>query len=197
MVVVIRRRDPKLRLLIPWVAVVYVLCAITKSRVLRYMLPAYPAFAILAAIGLLWLIPERYVRNGLRVLMPVLAIFVLVVAIRPPVNWHAAETRPIALASTRATAPNEMITFYDDGAPRFDEMNQLLWYGDRYFVAVLEPGKLPEALQKPQTRVFIVDANAFSADVDHRFPNEIIARAGHLVCFRLLKPQESARSEAR
>jgi 4-amino-4-deoxy-L-arabinose transferase-like glycosyltransferase len=196
MVAVIRRRDPKLRLLIPWVAVVYVLCAITKSRVLRYMLPAYPAFAILATIGLLWMIPERYVRNGLRVLTPVLAILVLWIAIRPPVNLHAAETRPIALASTRATEPNEMITFYDDGAPRFDEMNQLLWYGDRYFVAVLKPGKLPEALQRPQTRVFIVDANAFSTDVDHRFPAEIIAREGHLVCFRLLKPQESARSEA-
>ncbi len=197
MVVVIRRRDRKLRLLVLWVAAVYVLCAITKSRVLRYMLPAYPAFAILSAIGLMWLVPERYLRNGLRVLTPLLAIFVLFIAIRPPINWHATETRPIALASTRATPPNERITFYDDGAPRFDEMNQLLWYGDRYFVAVLEPGKLPGALQNPQTRVFIVDAKAFGADVEGRFPTEIIARAGHLVCFRLLKPQESARSEGR
>jgi 4-amino-4-deoxy-L-arabinose transferase-like glycosyltransferase len=197
MVLVIRRRDPKLRLLIFWIAVVYVLCAITKSRVLRYMLPAYPAFAILSAMGLSWLLPERYLRNGLRVLTPVLAIGVIAIAIRPPVNLHATETRPIALASTRATAPNEMITFYDDGAPRFDELNQLLWYGDRYFVAILEPGKLPEALQKPRTRVFIVDANAFRADVDTRVPNEIIAHAGHLVCFRLIKPQESARSQNR
>jgi 4-amino-4-deoxy-L-arabinose transferase-like glycosyltransferase len=197
MVLVIRRRDPKLRLLILWIAVVYVLCAITKSRVLRYMLPAYPAFAILSAIGLLWLAPERYVRNALRVLIPVLAISVLLIAIRPPVNWHATETRPIALASTRATAPNELITFYDDGAPRFDELNQLLWYGDRYFVALLEPGKLAEALQKPQTRVFIVDANAFRAQVDGHIPNEIVARAGRLVCFKLVKPQESARSEDR
>jgi hypothetical protein len=196
-VVVIRRRDRKLRLLILWIAVVYVLCAITKSRVLRYMLPTYPAFAILAAIGLVWLVPGRYLRNGLRGLTPVLAILVLFVAIRPPVNWHAADTREIALASTRATAPNERITFYDDGAPRCDELNELLWYGDRYFVAVLEPGKLPDALERPQTRVFIVDANAFGADVDARFPNEIIARAGHLVCFRLLKTQESARLEAR
>ncbi len=70
MVFVIRKKDRKLRILILWVAVVYVLCAITKSRVLRYMLPAYPAFAILSAIGLLWLLPERYVRNGLRVLTP-------------------------------------------------------------------------------------------------------------------------------
>ena len=104
------------------------------------MLPAYPAFAILSAIGLLSLLPERYLRNGLRVLTPVLAIGVLVIAIRPPVNLHAIDTRPIALASTAATVPGELITFYDDGAPRFDEMNELLWYGDRYFVPVLGPG---------------------------------------------------------
>jgi 4-amino-4-deoxy-L-arabinose transferase-like glycosyltransferase len=186
-ILVIRRRDRKLRLLILWIAVVYVLCAITKSRVLRYMLPAYPAFAILSAIGLSWWVPERYLRNGLRVLTPVLAVVVLAVAIRPPVNWHAAETRPIALASTRATAPGELITFYDDGARRIDELNQLLWYGDRYIVAVLEPGKLPEALRNPRSCVFIVDSNAFRADVDSRVPNEIIARAGHLVCFRLTR----------
>jgi 4-amino-4-deoxy-L-arabinose transferase-like glycosyltransferase len=199
-VLVIRRRDPKLRLLILWIAVVYVLCAITRSRVLRYMLPAYPAFAILSAIGLLWMLPERYVRNGLRVLTAVLAVVVLAIAIRPPVNLHAAETRPIAVAATRATAPSELITLYDDGAPRDDELNQLQWYGDRYFVPLWQtgqPGKLSIALQKPKTRVFIVDATAFRADVDTRIPNEIIARAGHLVCFRLLKPQESARSESR
>jgi 4-amino-4-deoxy-L-arabinose transferase-like glycosyltransferase len=194
-VVVIRQRDRKLRLLMVWIAVVYILCAITKSRVLRYMLPAYPAFAILAAIGLLSLIPERYVRSGLRILTPVLAVLVVIVAIHPPVNWHAAETRLIALASTQATAPNELITFYDDGAPRFDEMNQMLWYGDRYFVAVLEPGKLPAEVRNPQTSVFIVDENAYRADVYAQVPHQVIARAGHLICFRLTKTRESARSE--
>ncbi len=64
LVVVMRKQDRRLRMLIFWIAVVYVLCAITRSRVLRYMLPAYPAFAILSAIGLLWLLPERYLRNG-------------------------------------------------------------------------------------------------------------------------------------
>jgi hypothetical protein len=187
MVLVIRKKDRKLRILILWVAVVYVLCAITKSRVLRYMLPAYPAFAILSAIGLLWLLPERYVRNGLRVLTPLLAIVVLGVAIRPPVNIHAVDTRPIALASSGATAPGELITFYDDGAPRFDEMNEMLWYGDRYFVAVLESGQLREALKSPKTRVFIMDVPTFQSQVESRIPNQIIARAGRLICFRLLK----------
>jgi 4-amino-4-deoxy-L-arabinose transferase-like glycosyltransferase len=186
-VFVIRKKNPKLQILIAWVAVVFVLCAITKSRVLRYMLPAYPAFAILSAIGLMTLVPERYLRNALRVLTPALAVFVIVIAIRPPVNLHAIDTRAIARASTRATAPGELITFYDDGAPRFDEMNELLWYGDRYFVPVWEAGELPEALEKPKTHVFIMDANTYRAQVESRVPNQIVARAGHLVCFRLLK----------
>jgi hypothetical protein len=185
MVVVIRKKDRKLRFLILWVAVVYVLCAVTKSRVLRYMLPAYPAFAILSAIGLLWIVPERYVRNGLRVLTPLLAILVIGLAIRPPLNLHAIDTKPIARASTVATAPGERITFYDDGAPRFDEMNELLWYGDRYFVPVLEADQLPQALENPQTRVFIMDVNTFRAQVEGRLPNKVIAQDGHLICFRL------------
>jgi 4-amino-4-deoxy-L-arabinose transferase-like glycosyltransferase len=185
MVVAIRKKDRNSRFLILWVAVVYVLCAITKSRVLRYMLPAYPAFAILSAIGLLWMVPERYVRNGLRVLTPLLAIVVIVIAIRPPLNLHAIDTKSIARTSTGATAPGERITFYDDGARRFDEMNELLWYGDRYFVPVLEADQLPQALQNPQTRVFIMDVNTFHAQVEGRLPNQVIARAGHLICFRL------------
>lgn len=192
MVVVIRRRDRKLRMLILWVAVVYVLCAITKSRVLRYMLPAYPAFAILSAIGLLSTLPERYVRNGLRVVTPALAIFVLIIAIRPPANLHAVDTRTIARASTGATAPGELITFYDDGAPRWDEMNEMLWYGDRNFAQVWDSDKLPDALQRPKTRVFILDVNTFRAQVDGRIPNHIIARSGHLVCFRLLNAPTAA-----
>jgi 4-amino-4-deoxy-L-arabinose transferase-like glycosyltransferase len=186
MVFAIRGKDRKLRILVLWAAVVYVLCAITKSRVLRYMLPAYPAFAILSAVGLIGMLPERFIRNGLRVLTPALGVFVLFIAIWPPVNLHASDTRAIALASTQATAPGELITLYDDGAPRWDEMNEMLWYGDRYFAQVWDADQLPAALQRPKTRVFIMDVNTFRAQVKSRLPNQIIARAGHLVCFRLI-----------
>ena len=195
LVFAIRRRDRKSRILILWVAVVYGLCAITKSRVLRYMLPAYPAFAILSAIGLLSLVPERYVRNGLRVLTPALAILVLVIAIRPPVNFHAVDTRAIARASTAATPPGQRITFYDDGAPRWDEMNEMLWYGDRYFDEVWDSAQLPAALEKPKTRVFILDVHTFRSKVEGHISNQVIARAGHLICFRL--PDTELRSLSR
>jgi 4-amino-4-deoxy-L-arabinose transferase-like glycosyltransferase len=186
MVLVIRGKDRGRRILVLWVAVVFVLCAITKSRVLRYMLPAYPAFAILSAIGLMWMFPERYVRNGLRMLTPALGVLVLFIAVRPPVNLHAVDTRPIAVAATGATAPGERITFYDDGAPRWDEMNEMQWYGNRYFAEVWDASQLPAALERPKTRVFIMDVNTFRALVESKIPNQIVARAGHLICFRLI-----------
>lgn len=188
-VLAIRKRDRRLRFLLLWIAAVYLLCAITRSRVLRYMLPAYPAFSILAAVGLLWLAPERYVRNGLRMLTPLLGVLVLAVAIFPPVTLHAVETRPIALAATMATAPNELLTFYDGGQARFDELNQFLWYGDRLIVVVWDPAKLPATLQRPRSRIFIMDADTYNVAVEPRMPSQVIARHGHLLCFRLINAQ--------
>ena len=31
-----------------------------------------------------------------------------------------------------------------------------------------------------------MDVNTFRAQVESRFPNQVIARAGHLICFRLI-----------
>jgi len=185
LVVIVRAKDRRLRLLIFWIAVVFGLCAITRSRVLRYMLPAYPAFAILSAIGMLAFVPIRFIRTGLRVLTPLLAVLVLWIAIRPPATWHAAETRPMALAATAATKPGELITFYDSGVARYDETNQLLWYGDRFIVAVWDSSKLADALERPRSRIFVVDADTFRTRIESQIPNEVLARSGHLVCVRL------------
>jgi len=186
LVAVVRAKDRRLRSLIFWIAVVFGLCAITRSRVLRYMLPAYPAFSILAAMGILAFVPARFVRGGLRVLLPLLAVLVLWIAIRPPATWHAAETRPMALAATAATKPGELITFYDAGVARYDETNQLLWYGDRFIVAVWDSSKLADALERPRSRIFVVDQDTFRTHIESRIPNQVVARSGHLVCVRLM-----------
>ncbi len=134
LVLVICGRDRRLWLLIPWVAVIFLLCAATRSRVLRYMLPAYPAFAILAALGLRKFVPEGYLRAGMRVATSVLALAVVAVSAFPRTHFEAAEIRPIAHAATAATSPDERVAFYDGGQPRFDEDNQMQWYGDRFLV---------------------------------------------------------------
>jgi hypothetical protein len=185
LIVVIRERQRKLWLLVSWIVVVFALCAITRSRVLRYMLPAYPAFAVLSAIGLLRLVQEKYLRAGLRILTPVLAAGVLLIAVFPPVIWHAAEIRPIALAATAATPSHERVVFYDAGVARWDETNQMLWYGDRYLTILITQKMLVEALRQPPAGVFVMDHDSYRAYIDSHVAHRVIAQSGHLICFRL------------
>lgn len=185
LVAVVRGRDRKLWLLAAWVAVVFALCAATRSRVLRYMLPAYPAFAILAALGLRQFVADRTLRAGLRVATPLLALVVLAVAAFPRTHYEAAEIRPIAQAATAATAPGERVGFYDGGQPRFDEDNQLQWYGDRFLVRIFTRAQLLNALHRGRARVFVLDLDSYRRDVAGQLDHQVLARSGHLICIRL------------
>ncbi len=175
-----------LRLLLIWIAVVFVLCAAAKSRVLRYMLPAYPAFAILSAIGLERLVPPAYIWKGLRVLAAVGAIASVAITVFPRKTAQAAEIRPIAQAATLATPEGSRIAFYDAGQPRFDETNQLLWYGDRYLDILLTPEQLRASLSEPAPRVYVVDRETYRNLFQSRRPHQVVRAIGHLVCLRLL-----------
>jgi hypothetical protein len=183
--VVVRGRDRKLWLLVPWVAVVFALCAAARSRVLRYMLPAYPAFAILAAVGLRKFVPDRYLRAGLRVATPVMALAVVAVSAFPRTHFEAAEIRPVARAATAATAPGERVAFYDAGQPRFDEDNQMQWYGDRFLIRLFSRAELMEALQGSPARVFVLDKDSYRAEVAGHLSHQVLAESGHLICIRL------------
>ena len=184
-VTIIRGRQRRLYVLLIWFTVVLAMCAAAKSRVLRYMLPAYPALSILTAVGLAALIPVQFIRKGLLFATPVLAVAVLAIAIFPPVTLHEPEIQPIAVAATRVTPSGERIAFYDQGAPLYDEVNQMLWYGGRQILFLLSPGDLEQALQAGQTRVFVIDDGTYRTRFDSRIAHEVVARAGHLLCVRL------------
>ena len=185
MVAVIRRRERRLHVLLIWFVVVLAMCAAAKSRVLRYMLPAYPALSILTAVGLVALIPVRFIQKGLLFVTPVLAVAVLAIAIFPPVTHHATEIQPIAIAATSVTPSGERVAFYDQGAPLYDEVNQMLWYGGREILFLLSPGDLEQALQARQTRVFVIDDGTYRTRFSSRIGLEVVAKAGHLLCVRL------------
>lgn len=189
---VIRSRDRRSSLLIFWMAVVFAFCSVTRSRVLRYMLPAYPAFSILAALGLMKLVPQRYLANGLRTLTPVLGVLVIAIAVFPRAHWEAAEIRPIALAATAATSPADRVAFYDAGLARWDETNQMQWYGDRYLITLFDREKLFEALRQPRARVLVVDKDAYHNYIASHLAYQVLAESGHLICVRLCLPDAAA-----
>ncbi|MEO8050273.1 MAG: glycosyltransferase family 39 protein [Acidobacteriota bacterium] len=185
MVAVIRGRQRRLYLLLIWFGVVLLMCGAARSRVLRYILPAYPALSILAAIGLVSLIPVRFIRKGLLFAAPVLAVGVLAIAIFPPVTRHQPEVGAIAKAATAVTPTGDRIAFYDRGAPLYDEVNLLLWYGGRNIAFLLSPAELEQALEARKTPVFIVDGDTFQTRFRSRIAYDFVAKIGTLVCVRL------------
>ena len=183
-VTTIRQRDRRLHVLLIWSAIMFAVCAAGGSRVLRYLLPAYPAFSILAAVGLMQAIPVRYLLTGLNWLVPAGAVVCAGIALFPPTVLHAAEIRPIATALQSTTASDERIAFYDGGQPRFDEANQLQWYGDRNFYVLLKREDFENALRGPLSRVFIVDIKTYQEYGSAFRDYEVVVQSGHLVCLR-------------
>jgi len=182
-VLVIRERRWELYMLLSWAALVFLMCAVARSRVLRYMLPAYPAFSILAAASLAKWLPRRVLERAMNWLPPasVLAAICLVLLLRP--TRHASEILPIARAASLPRG--QMVALYDEGQPRWDEANQLEWYGDCVPKMLLTPKDLAEALKTPSVRAFIVDKPTYE-NVMKSVPHTVVAESGRLIYLRLL-----------
>ncbi len=178
-------RKPGLSLLLIWSAVMFVACSVGGSRVLRYLLPAYPAFSILAALGLARLVGETRLRLYLRYAIPMGLVVAIGVAIFPPVSLHAAEIRPIAVAATEVAAPEERIGFWDAGQPRFDETAQIQWYGDRALWILTDPAQFDQALEERWSSVWVVDEATYQAKFSSIPDAHAIARSGNLVVVKL------------
>jgi|SRR5579863_695622 len=179
-----RERRRPLFLLLGWAGVVLLLCAAARSRVLRYMLPAYPAFSILAAIGLMKWIPRRIVERAMDWVPPlaVAAAISIVLLIHP--TWHATEIRAIADANRRALPPGAAVGFHDKEDPRYDETNQLEWYGNDVPAKLFDDADFQKALQAGTIRVFVVDMATYHQQVQP-LPHDVIAQAGHLISVRV------------
>ena len=183
-VVVIRERRRPLILLLGWAGTVLLLCAAARSRVLRYMLPAYPAFAILAVIGILRWIPRRIVDRVMNWAPSLALAGAIAIVIFFPPSPHAMEIRAIAAADTRALPPGTRVGVYDKGDPRNDETNQLEWYGNDVPVEPWNTAQFEQALRGRDVRVYLVDEETYEKRL-RILPHDVIARAGHLVSVRL------------
>jgi len=184
---IVRQRRRSLFLLLAWTSTVFLLCAATRSRVLRYMLPAYPALAILSAIGLLKWLPRRVLHRAMNWLPPLAVVAATGIILLLPPNWHALEIRAIAQAQDRALPPGEPVGFYDNCDPRYDETNQLEWYGTSLPVILPTRADLEEALRAGSVRVFVLDQATYRERIQP-LPHDVIAQSGHLISVRL-KPR--------
>ena len=155
-------REAAAGLLPLWVAGVLLPFSFAEFKWLRYILPAFPAFAILAAIPLdAWLGPRRRERT----LLAAYALLLLAMAgmgLNPKYRDRPEELRRLAPLAAAATPAGEKVLLQTDRNPRDAHLFQLIWYANRECELVEGPSELLARLQQRPTAV-IADKAGFEA----------------------------------
>jgi 4-amino-4-deoxy-L-arabinose transferase-like glycosyltransferase len=134
----LRNRDWPASLLVIWILGIIGPLSLAEFKILRYIMPVFPAFALLAAVPISgWMAgvrSGRYLAVGYVVLC--LSIVGIVVFTHP--YPRAEEMRIIGSEVEVRTTVGERIIFYTGGEARHDYRNQFLWYSGRFCDYVLD-----------------------------------------------------------
>ncbi len=148
-------------LLAIWALVVVGLMSLAEVKLLRYIMPAFPVFALLAAVPISeWLMRFRhspYLRNGY-ILFSLLVVGI--VAFTRPYP-RAEEISAIGSAVQAQTEATDRIALYTYGEVRYDYSNQFRWYSKRYWDYLMDPDSLSARLSAKEERFFVVDRFTF------------------------------------
>lgn len=169
-------------LLLLWLVVVIVPFSLITHKVLRYILPAFPALAILSALALRTWIPPRHLAKSFVAACLCFGLSVLVVCLTPSHKLRAAEIRPLAHLAAAATTSSQPILLYTRGQARWDYLHQIIWYTDRrgQLVPALEQARC--WLAQPQATA-IVDRLTYEQHFsDAQF--EVLGQTDTLLCLR-------------
>lgn len=199
-----RNRADDAALLLFWVAGVLLPFSLIESKVLRYVLPAFPAFSLLAALALRqWLTEARCARfcQGACALLLATLLFTWV---QPGHRLRAAEMQALAPLAEAVTPPNERLQFFAGGAARWDYVHQLIWYSQRHCDLLTSAEELRAQLNRARAAAFIVDRAAFEQVIQPAQPNQpappnplaqpaesvaaglqVLGTTAHFVCFYL------------
>jgi 4-amino-4-deoxy-L-arabinose transferase-like glycosyltransferase len=182
----VRNRERLGGLLVIWVAFVIFPFSLAEAKVLRYIMPAFPAFSMLTAIPLArWL---SLVRKDihLRVGYLALSIVVILIAAFPRPLIRAEDMSRLAPIVDAHTEPHQRVTMYYRGEPTSQHfISQLLWYSNRFCTYVKDPNELVAALRADGMRVFIVDIGSYERLVIGSGAKvEMLMQTKNFVCFR-------------
>jgi 4-amino-4-deoxy-L-arabinose transferase-like glycosyltransferase len=155
-----KEREVTATLLVCWVAWVIVPFSLANSRVLRYLLPAFPAFSILAALTVSVLASNRARGRILKMTYAVAAVSVAMIVTFPSYRVRAGDMREMARVADSIAAPDQRVFLYSFGEKRWDYRNQLIWYGHRLCRQFERLDDLSSALD--QQSVAIIDRQAYA-----------------------------------
>lgn len=172
-------------LLIVWFVVVLVPFSLVDSKVLRYVLPVFPAFAVFAAYALGHLFSPKNLAKFSRIAVVLLAAAAFITTVFPNYLTRAGDMRSLAPISDAATAPDEKILLYTSGENKANFLTQLLWYGNRLCTFVKDINEVEIILSENKQTVVIMDKPSFADFAgQHKFQIEILGESENFVCFR-------------
>jgi hypothetical protein len=183
------RREAPAALPLVWLALVIVPISLAEIKYGRYLIPAFPALAIVSAAGVnYWLSPARRVAG-----FSVACIALLLAAGFPilfPAEERGAEMRTLTPVVERNSESAQRVLFYTNGDAGYGYQNQFLWYANRHSESVTDLPRLTTRLTQSQPATGIIDAPSFEklmnqlpADVARRI--QVLARSGQFLCYRL------------
>ena len=156
----ISRRDSGAVLLVVWVLGVIVPLSFAEIKYLRYILAAFPAFAILSAQVLNDWIPLRRKIQSFTALYALGGVFVIYAALVPMTLLRATDMRLLAPVVDVHTSPQERILVYTAGRQDWGIQNQLLWYGNRNTELLTDLADVKSKLESGTSTVVVIDKEA-------------------------------------
>ncbi len=173
-------------LLIIWFFVVLIPFSLAESKVLRYILPVFPAFAILSAYALTNLLSPKHLSKFSQAAVLLLALAAFVTVGFPNYLVRAGDMRSLAPITDAATAPNEKILLYTSGEYQWNYQTQLLWYGNRLCTMIKDLREVENILSLNKQTVVIMDKPSFAEFTSqYKLKIRVIGESEKFICFRL------------
>jgi len=191
----IRERDPASSLLVLWVFCVIVPFSLIETKWLRYIMPVFPAFAILAAIPINDWIAARRRGAGLKLAYAVLCLVIIGLAVAPKYRERPEEMRNLAPVAEAHTPPEGRILLYTEREPRWAHLYQIIWYTNRNCDLLTDPAEVRRRTAADPTAVIITDKAAIARVFGDSVPDvKILGETAGFVCWAKGQQAEAVRA---
>jgi len=175
-------RDSTASLLVIWVLSVIAPFCLAQFKWLRYILPVFPAFAILSAITLDNWIADHRRRFFLQAAYAVLCLAMLGMAFNPKYRVRPEEMRRLAPIAEAATSPGRRILLYTERAPRDAHLFQIIWYADRHCELLTDANEAIARLKSDPEAALIVDKEIFQKSISGDPSVKLLGETEGFVC---------------
>jgi 4-amino-4-deoxy-L-arabinose transferase-like glycosyltransferase len=159
----LKERDSTASLLVIWVLGAIAPFCLAEFKWLRYILPAFPAFAIISAMTLdNWVADHR---RFLKITYIALCLVMLGMALNPKYRVRPEEMRRLAPIAEAATSPGQKILLYTERSPRDAHMFQIIWYANRHCELLTDANQAIVKLNKNPDAAVIMDKEVFQTSI--------------------------------